>query len=72
MAKVDALAASGKSLEETVKEMGDRPVNPMANSIDSTTIKECPRGIIAMSDSWIRWHEWTYQHQTLEQMDSGK
>ena len=71
MTKVDALAASGKSLEETTREMGDRPLDPLANTITPTTIKECPRAIRAMSASWIRWHEWQYAHRGIEQMSSG-
>ena len=72
MTKVDALAASGKSLDETVKAMGDRPFDPLANNITPTTIKECPRATIAMSASWIRWHEWQYAHRGLEDMNSNK
>ena len=69
MAKVDALAASGKSLAETVAAMGDPPFDPMANTIkDPYTIKECPRAIRAMTDSWIRWHEWTYENKILNKM----
>ena len=71
MAKVDALAASGMSLDDTVKAMGDRPFDPTANALDSPTqVKECPRGIQAMSDSWVRWHEWNYEHKTLDKMSS--
>lgn len=72
MLKVDALAASGKSLEETTKAMGDKPVDLLANNITPATIKECPRATIAMSASWIRWHEWQYAHRTLEAMGSNK
>jgi len=72
MAKVDALAASGKSLEETVKEMGDPPFDPLANTLRPNSMQECPRGTIAMSPSWIRWHEWTNQHQGLKEMSSEK
>jgi cyclase len=71
MAQVDALAASGMSLNDTIKAMGDRPVDPLANGLASKTLaKECPRGITAMSDSWIRWHEWHYVHDTLDKMGS--
>jgi glyoxylase-like metal-dependent hydrolase (beta-lactamase superfamily II) len=72
MAKVDALAASGKSLEETTKEMGDPPFDPLSNQLLPTTMKECPRGTTAVSASWIRWHEWTNQHQGLKAMNSEK
>ena len=72
MAKVDALAASGKSLEETIKEMGDPPFDPLASNLLPTTMKECPRGTIAVSPSWIRWHEWQYDHQSLKTMTSEK
>lgn len=72
MAKVDALAASGKSLAETTKEMGDRPVDPLANTLRPNSMKECPRGTIAMSASWIEWHEWTSHHQGLKEMNSSE
>jgi glyoxylase-like metal-dependent hydrolase (beta-lactamase superfamily II) len=72
MAKVDALAASGKSLEETTKEMGDPPLDPLANQLLPTTMKECPRGTTAMSASWIRWQEWTNQHRGLKATSSEK
>ena len=72
MAKVDALAASGKSLEETTKEMGDRPVDMLANNIHPDTMKECPRGTISMSASWIEWHEWQNQHHGLGETISQK
>jgi glyoxylase-like metal-dependent hydrolase (beta-lactamase superfamily II) len=72
MAKVDALAASGKTLEETTKAMGDRPFDPLANTLRPNTMKECPRGTIAMSASWIRWHEWTNEHKGLKSLVAGK
>jgi glyoxylase-like metal-dependent hydrolase (beta-lactamase superfamily II) len=72
MAKVDALAASGKSVEETTKEMGDPPFDPLGNQLLPTTMKECPRGTTAVSASWIRWHEWKNQHQSLKAMSSEK
>jgi hypothetical protein len=72
MAKVDALAASGKSLEETMKEMGDPPFDPLGNQLLPTTMKECPRGTTAVSPSWIRWHEWANAHQDLKAMNTEK
>jgi hypothetical protein len=35
-------------------------------------MKECPRGTIAMSASWIRWHEWTNEHKGLKALVAGK
>jgi len=72
MAKVDALAASGKSLEETTKEMGDPPFDPLGNQLHPATMKECPRGTTAVSPSWIRWHEWVNEHQDLKAMNAAK
>jgi glyoxylase-like metal-dependent hydrolase (beta-lactamase superfamily II) len=72
MDKVDALAASGKSLEETTKEMGDPPFDPLGNQLLPTTMKECPRGTTAVSPSWIRWHEWANAHQDLKAMNTEK